>query len=1118
MSDAAETAHRQQPEAAGAAPGAFRIPRRARDEPAPLSFAQERLWFLDQLEPGSATYNIPLAMELGQVDIAALSRSLNCLVERHEVFRTTIAMADGRPVQRIAPELDLALPVLTCDGADDAARRQTAQALATEEARRPFDLAAGPLVRARLYVIGEGRALLLVVIHHIIADAWSIGVFTRDLAELYREQVTGERAQLPPLPIHYADFAAWQRSMLDGGPNSPAMRYWTTQLAGLPPVLELPTDRPRGASQSAAGGVERFSIPAALAERLWRIAADEHATLFMAALTVFALQLRRYADQTDIAVGTPIASRDRAEVENAIGLFLNTLVLRIRIDDRTSFRELLRQVRDVCVGAYAHQDVPFEYLVEELKPARNLGANPIFQILFVFQGAGAPGEATGDASPDGGFDIVTGTAKFDLSLYLADSGAGLAGTWEYRAALFDRESIARMSGHFTTLLHHAMAAPDRPCSELPMVTPAESAQLTRWNSGSVPQDPRCPHQLFEDSAERMPAQIALLLDGEAVRYDDLNRRANRLAHHLRRLGVGPEVPVGICVERSVEMVVGLLAILKAGGVHVPLDPAFPAERLAFMARDVGFPVLLTQERLVALLPEGLEASIFRLDADWPAVADEPSHNPDCLLRPDNLLYILYTSGSTGRPKGARLNQATLTSLVHWQNRIAPTSPGARTLQFMSFSFDVSFIEIFATFAAGGTLVLCHEDVRRDMAALSALLVDARIERAFLPFTALQQLAHHAVAADVGGFSLADMISTGEALVVTEDIRRFFGRLGACRLHNNYGPTETHWVTWYSLEGDPRGWPALPPIGRCVDNARVMLLDSMLHLVPVGVPGDLYAGGLALARDYLNRPALTAERFLPDAHSEVPGARLYRTGDRARLRPDGTIEYLGRNDDQVKIRGFRVELGEIEAALSKNPDVMDAAVVAREAPGGDRQLIAYVRPRAGVSPLGSELRAVLAQQLPSYMLPGQFVCLDAFPLSATGKVDRRRLPDPGSVRPELRLAYVAPRNEVEEALERIWARVLGLEKIGVEDDFFELGGHSLLAMQVMTRVRDAFELELPVRILFEYPTIAEMGIALVEHQIAALSDAEADALLAEIGELSDEDVEAALREAEAAPNE
>ncbi len=1080
-----------------------RIPRLEEDALAPLSFAQERLWFLDQLDPGTPTYNMPLMLTLRHIDAAALSRSMNALIERHEALRTTIGLVDGQLVQRITSRLEIPLPMLSSDAVDAEARHVEALAQATEVARRPFDLARGPLIRTRLYDLGEGRALLLIVLHHIIADAWSLSTLARDLGELYHAETSGMPAAVAALPVRYVDFAAWQRTTLEDGRRSTAMRYWLDHLADLPPVLDLPVDRPRGASSSAAGDVVPFAISKNLADQLWRIAADEQATVFMAALTVFVLQLRRYADQTDIAVGTPIASRDRSEIEHVVGLFLNTLVLRIRLEDGLSFRETLRRVRDVCVAGYAHQDVPFEYLVEALKPDRNLGANPLFQILFVFQGGGRGRAASGDGEGERGVEIATGTAKFDLSLYLTDSGAGLEGVWEYRTAIFDRGTIERMSGHFVNLLAQVLETPDRPCSELVMPVPEECDRLVRFNTSAVPRDPRCPHQLFEASARRLPDEIALLLDGETIGYADLDRRANRLARGLRRLGVTRGAPVGICVERSFEMVVGLLAILKAGGVHVPLDPAFPVDRLAFMASDVGLDVLLTQESLLQRLPAGLAATVFRLDTDWPALAEDADMALDDEPGPDDLVYILYTSGSTGRPKGTGLRHSTLTSLIHWQNRIAPTRPGARTLQFMSFSFDVSFIEILATLAAGGTVVLCREDDRRDMATLRRLMIDTRIERAFLPFAALQQLAHHALAAGHGGFALADVVSTGERLVVTEDIRAFFAGLGGCRLHNAYGPTETHWVTWETLAGAPADWPALPPIGRAVDNAVVLLLDSMLQPVPVGVAGDLYAGGLAIARGYEKRPALTAERFLPDAWSTTPGARMYRTGDRARMRPDGTIEYLGRNDDQIKIRGFRVELGEIEAALSEHPDVAEGVVQPRGS-GSDLQLVGYVRPRAGATVAANALRAFLGRHLPGHMLPAQFVSLEAFPLGATGKVDRRRLPDPGIARPDPQRAFRAPENEIEALLQEIWGQVLGLAVIGVEDDFFELGGHSLTAMQVITRVRTAFDLDVPVRVLFERPTIAQMAVAVVEQQLAALSDEEADALLREFDSLGQND--------------
>jgi amino acid adenylation domain-containing protein len=1072
--------------------------------PAPLSFAQERLWFLEQLQPGTAIYNIPLALELaGEIDAGALTRSINELIARHDALRTVFGVREGLPVQTVLPRVTIALEVTTCTGATGGERLAHAQRLADAEAQRPFDLARGPLLRAALYRMGA-RSLLLLVIHHIAADAWSLGIVTRELAALYQAAVSGVPARLPLPALHYADYAASQRSEPAAARPGASLAYWMRRLERLPPPLELPFDRPRAALPSPHGAMFAFALPANAAARLKTLAAAERSTAFMVAFATFVALLHRYTGAADVVVGTPVANRGRAELEDVVGLFLNTLVLRVDAGGDPTFRELVRRVREVALDAFTHQDVPFEYLVQALQPERNLGVNPLFQVLFVHQSAdGAHGAAAEPA-----IRVGTGTAKFDLSLYLHDTGSALSGAWEYRTAVFDEETIRRMSGHFAHLLDAATAEPDVPLSRLPLLTVAELDQLRAWNATERPVGP-CAHESFERQAAATPAAAAVVFEDRTVTYAALNRQANVLARALRRLGVGPGVPVGICAERAPETIAGVLAILKAGGVHVPLDPAFPAERLAFMATDAAFPVVLTQRHLEHRLPLDRAVAVILLD-DLPPCDADGDANLGPIAALDDLVYMLYTSGSTGRPKGTSLRHATLASLIAWQNRVAPAAPGARTLQYMSLSFDVSVIEIFATLAAGGTLVLPRENTRHDMRALAELIRETQVVRAFFPFTALQQLAKYAGSPEEPPLPLEHVISTGEALVVTNDVRRFFARHPACRLHNEYGPTETHWCTWHTLpEGDPGTWPALPPIGRCVDNAQVYVLDAALNRVPVGVAGELYAGGLCVAREYHRRPALTAERFVPDPFGGVPGARLYRTGDLARFRRDGSVEYFGRRDFQVKIRGFRVELGEIEATLAAHPDVAEAVASVWEPAAGDRRLVAYVRLKPGATPAAGELRAFLAERLPSHMVPAQLAFVDAFPLGATGKVDRRRLSPPEAARPDVAQPYVAPRGELEEALAALWAEILRIERPGAEDSFFELGGHSLLAAQIVARVRDAFAVDVPMQTIFERPTISALADEIVARQLSALGEAAAAELLDEIAELSDDEVRQAL---------
>jgi amino acid adenylation domain-containing protein len=1088
----------------------------------PVSFSQERLWFLDQLQPGSPVYNIPVPIPLyGPLDPEALARSLDAIVARHEVLRTTFALRKGRPVQVIAPELHLEVRRHDLAGRPAPELHAEVQRLADQETRTPFDLAHGPLLRAALLRLGEQENLLFVTFHHIVFDAWSIEVFQRELATLYAAQAQ-DQPSLPELPVQYGDFAEWQREWLRGPNLEGLLEYWRQRLAGARTVLELPTDRPRSALQSLAGRVHPFALPSALAGRLRALGREERATLFMTCLAAFNVLLHRYTGQDDLLVGTPVSSRTRSELEGLIGLFLNTLVVRTGLTGRESFREVLRQVRERTLEAYAHQDLPFEMLVERLQPDRNLSVTPLFQVLFVLQAASPAAQEAGRTEGDteegtGGMpQPTTGTAKFDLSLYLTDTGQEIAGAWEHNAHLFFPTTVARMAGHLQALLEAVAEDPDRPLSGLPLLSEPERQSFREWNDtrADYPRH-RCPHELFEEQAARTPDGTAVVFAGESLTYAGLNRRANRLAHRLRSLGIGPEVPVGICVERSPEMVVGLLGVLKAGGVHLPLDPAYPRERLGFMLADARVPVLLTQERLAGRLPEhGARVILLDrpLDAETADLEAESAENPTPAATPDNLGYVIYTSGSTGRPKGVGMGQRALSNLTHWQNGLSPVGLGGRTLQFTSFSFDVSFLEILSTLSLGGTLVLMPEETRRDLAGIARLLAEERVERLFLPFAALQHLAETLEGAEETGLVLRQVVSTGEALHITGPVARLLRGLEGCTLHNEYGPTETHFVTEHTLPGGPGGdpaeWPALPPIGRPLPNASVRLLDRELRPVPAGVPGELYAAGAVLARGYLGRPDLTAEKFLPDPFGDEPGSRLYRTGDLARWLPDGNVEYLGRLDHQVKIRGFRIELGEVEVVLGRHPGLQDVAVVAR-GDGGDRRLVAYAVPRQEPAPSVTELRGFLLERLPEHMVPSAFVLLDRLPLGATGKVDRLSLPEPELARPDLEGAYAPPRSPVEEELARIWAEVLTLDRVGVHDNFFELGGHSLLATQLITRVREAFQIDLPLRHLFEFPTVAELALALVQRQIEESDGGDVAALLEELEGLSPEEVQALL---------
>ena len=1055
----------------------------------PLSFAQARLWFLDQLQPKSAFYNIPIALRLsGQLNVAALEKSLNEIIRRHEVLRTNFTKVSGQPVQVIASTLKLKLLQVDLQNLPFREREIEAQRLATTEAVRPFDLEREPLVRATLLQLGSAEYIFLLTAHHIIFDGWSVGVLVRELAALYEAFSTGKPKVLPELPVQYADFAVWQRHWLTGEILETQLNYWKQQLKSAPALLELPTDRPRPAIQTNRGAHQYVALPVELSEALANLSRRTGVTLFMTLYAAFGTLLYRYTGSSDIVVGTPVANRNRQEIEGLIGFFVNTLVLRTDLSGNPSFDQLLRRVREVTLGAYAHQDLPFEELVEALKPTRSLSHTPLFQVMFALQNAPMPSMELPDLTVSS-FSVETPTAKFDLTLSMENTTSGLIGEWEYNSDLFDAATIARMARHFQTLLEGIVANPKQLVSELPLLTEAERQQLlVEWNNTTkeYPQD-KCIHQLFEAQVERSPSSVAVVFEGEQLTYLQLNAKANQLAHHLQSLGVEPDVPVGICVERSIEMVVGILGILKAGGAYVPLDRSYPQERIAFMLENAQVRVLLTQRQLIESLPLH-QASLICLDTDWEVIARQSEENPAIGVTPDNLAYVIYTSGSTGKPKGVTMSHHSLSNLIQWQVENSTASIGTKTLQFSPISFDVSFQEIFSTWCAGGTLVLILEEIRRDPVQLLRFLASEEIARMFLPFVALQQLAEVADGHEAVPTSLREVITAGEQLKITRQIANWFSKLKNCTLYNQYGPSESHVVTAFTLTDSPSYWPALPPIGRPIANTQIHILDAQLQPVPIGVPGELYIGGIALAVCYLNRPDLTDQRFISNPFTNKPRERLYKTGDKARYLPSGNIEFLGRIDYQVKIRGFRIELGEVEAMLAQHPQVQEAVVICREDIPGNKYLAAYLVAKvealsSASPPTISELRSFLKAKLPDYMVPGAFVFLEAMPLTPNGKVDRRALPAPDSSRRELEDKFVAPSTPTEEIVAAIWAEVLGLQQVGINDNFFELGGHSLLATQIISRIREAFFIELPLRHLFEAPTIASLSHSIETAQLA-----------------------------------
>jgi len=1090
----------------------FPLQRVSRDGNLPLSFAQQRLWFFDQLEPGSSAYNISTGFRLtGPLDVAALERSLNEIVRRHEALRTSFAVVDGQPVQVIAPAERFKLALVDLQKLPEAERETEARRLASEEAQGPFDLARGPLVRAGLLRLGEREHVLLLTMHHILSDGWSMGVLFRELSVLYEAFSNGDPSPLPELPVQYADFAVWQRQWLQGEVLEEQLSYWRERLGGAPPVLHLPTDRPRPAVQTYRGARKTLRLPNKLTDALKVLSRREEVTLFMTLLSAFKTLLCRYTGQEDIVVGSPIAGRTRPETEGLIGFFVNTLVLRSDLSGNPTFRQLLGRVREVALGAYTHQDLPFEKLVEELQPERNLSHTPLFQVMFALQNVPRkPLELPGlTLSP---MQLGIDTAKFDLTLAMVEQDRELSCLFEYNTDLFDAATITRMGGHFKTLLEGIVANPGRRLSELPILTDAERRQLlVEWNDTKrdYPKDQRI-HELFEAQVERSPEAVAVVFEDKQLTYRELNCRANQLARYLKRLGVGPEVLVGICVERSLEMVVGLLGILKAGGAYLPLDPEYPKERLAFMLKDAQVPVLLTQQQQLGRLPQH-EAQVVCLDADGEAIGQESRQNPVSHVTADNLAYVIYTSGSTGTPKGVPISHRSLALHCADIKRHYELSPCDRVLLFSPLNFDVSLEQILPTLMVGATLILRDTELWSPE-EFPRKISDFQITVVNLPTAYWQQLAQAWSLIESSLNTRLRLITVGGEAMLSGPLKRWQRTpLNRVPLLNAYGPTETTiTATTFVVRPGMSGSdvPEVIPIGRPVGDRKVYISDSHGNPVPIGVPGELHIGGSCLARGYFNRPDLTAVSFIPNPFSSEPGARLYKTGDLARYLPDGNIEFLGRLDHQVKLRGFRIELGEIEAVLSQHPDAQESVVTARDDGAGDKLLVAYIVPSRESRPTINMLRNFLKQKLPDYMVPSAFVFLDALPLTPSGKVDRRALPAPDQSRPELESPFVAPRTPVEEALAGIWAEVLKLKQVGVRDNFFDLGGHSLLATQVMSRVRAVLKVELPLRALFEKPTIAELSSVIMavkeeEHErfdhlvseLEALSDEEAKRLLA-----------------------
>jgi amino acid adenylation domain-containing protein len=1058
--------------------GLQRIPRRPDSRTAPLSYSQELMWLLNQVLPNSYVYGVPRSMRLtGHLDIEALRRALDTIVERHEILRTTYHLVDGAPTQTIEEHRPFQLPVIDLSGLPSEERERLVETYFVKDFEKGFDFARDLLLRGNLLKLGEHEHVLILSTHHIASDGHSKQVLFRELAALYGACRAGQDSPLAELPIQYADFAYWQRQQLGDEAVAALLGYWREKLAGAPALMNLPADRPRPPVQSYRGGIHRRILPVSLLQRLKTLAHREKTTLFITTLAAFKVLLHRYTGQEDLLIGTPVAGRDRTEFEAMLGYFTNTLVLRTDLSGDPTFRELLVRVRETFLDAHDHQELPFEKLVAELVTVRNQSHTPVFQVLFSLGHYAATAPQIPGLKVSQIF-VDRGIAKFDLSAGLTESPDGLVVGMEY-SEIFRRETIDRMIDQYQVLLEGITANPGQRLSMLPILPEDERRKiLFEWNNTrrELPYGasiPRC----FEAQVERSPEAVALIAGDQAVTYRELNARANQLAHALSRRGVGPEVPVGICIGRTPELAIAILGILKAGGACVPLDHSYPPERLAQMVSDSRTTALLTLQHFRPLLPE-LSASVICLDSDAKTLADELDENLTREPSPEQAAYIIYTSGSTGLPKGVVLTHRGLINHALAAIGLYGLTPSDRVLQFASLSFDISLEEIFPTWCAGATVVLRPDDGSFRNLTFARWLERERISVVDLPTAFWHQWVDELAGADETPPTTLRMVIVGGEKATAHARSTWARQVGrAVRWVNTYGPTEASVIaTAYepSRDLETPDDEADPPIGRPIDNTQVYILDQHRQPVPIGIPGEIFIGGDGLARGYLNAPELTAKRFIPNLFSADPEARLYRTGDRARWRHDGLIEFLGRADDQVKIRGYRIEPGEIEAVLLKQPDIKQAVVGVRDDAPGVKRLIAYVVYQTEPGPSPATLREQLSRTLPEYMIPATFVNLERLPLTPNGKVDRGALPAPDVASFSTGSAFVAPRTTAQKRLAKIWSEILGLDKVGIDDDFFELGGHSLLFLRLWAQINDEFGQDHPVNVLFRHRTVEQLA--------------------------------------------
>ncbi|EFH88919.1 non-ribosomal peptide synthetase [Ktedonobacter racemifer] len=1033
----------------------------------PLSYAQKRLWFLNQWDRDNVVYSMPMALRLvGLFDASVLQQSLCEIVKRHETLRTVFKMVGGQPMVFVADtttqDFQLIITDLTFLPCLEE-REQAAMNFISQEVKIPFSLSEGPLLRVTLFRLEKEDHVLLINMHHIISDAWSASIFFRELNTLYSAYVQNCSSPLVDLPVQYVDFASWQRQWLQGDLMETQLSYWKQQLSNAPSILQLPTDKPRPSVQSFHGSSHSFFLSPKLTNLLKKLSLKEDCTLFMTLFAAFTILLHRYTAQDDLCIGTPVANRTHTEVEQLIGFFVNTLVLRTKLSSTSTFLELLSNVRDIVLEAYSHQDVPFERLVEEMQPERNSSYHPLVQVMFVLQNAQETSLTLPGVSVHP-FEIDNVTSQFDLTLELKEFAGGLQGRFEYNTDLFASSTIKRMIGHFQTLLEDVVEHFELSINDLSILTKDELQQFLLWNTTdkSYP-DNNCVHQLFEQQAQKTPDAIAVVFEDQQLTYQELNKKANQLAHYLQGLGIKREISVGVCAERSIELIVGLLGILKAGGIYVPVDPSYPQERLMFMLEEAQVPVVLTQQQFLVTL-SFYKHQVICLDMRNENLEHCAEGNPIDTVTCKDLAYIIYTSGSTGRPKGVMIEHKGLLNLIYWHQQTFNVTNIDKSTQIAGPAFDASVWELLPYLTIGASIFIPTEQTRRDVSRLRDWLIEQSITICFLPTPLAERIITITWPRHT---SLRFLLTGGDKL-------RHYPPYGLpFTLVNNYGPTENTVVTTsctVPIEQDGIS----PSIGQPISNTRVYLLDHCLRPVPVGVPGELFIGGDGLARGYLNQPSLTDEKFISDPFYKDSQLRLYKTGDIARFRKDGSLEFLGRSDSQVKIRGFRIELGEIEAVLRQHIDVREAIVVAHEENTYGSYLIAYIVLERKLSEATTELRNYLKGVIPDYMLPTVFIFLDTFPLTPNGKVDYNHLPLPNYIDHSSNSALTTPSSPTEEVLATIYAQTLNIEQVDIHANFFEMGGHSLLTTQLVTHIYDTFHVEVPLTQVFDMPTIFEMA--------------------------------------------